>query len=386
MDNLRHTEYALRIFSGTSCLLDLEPELARLGASRAVILTGETLSKSTLLKEVQHHAGTRFAGVSKDVVTHTPYSRVLQIIDSLKRFDADAIIALGGGSAVISARAAAIFLAEGSDLNSLCTVRLEDGGMRSPRLMKPKVPIVAVSSTPNSAHVKAGAGIFDDKILERRAMFDPKTRVQSVFLHPDILASAPQDLVISASLDTLILGIEGTLSGKGNHFSDALIRNALHLLESRLPYIKIRDDIDLRADLAMSGMMIGRGTDHAPAGATTALGHAIGANHGVANGTAKAVLLPHVMRFNGQYCSKGLAKLADFMSFPKESDPLEQAIVRCDRIFSALKLPKSLREIGLSRDSLPFIARRAMSDWFLLENPRPVQQATSLQEILEQAF
>ena len=313
MRSFSHVETPLRVFSGADCLTKLERELSRLGASRAVIVTGGTLSRGPLVAMIRDAMGARCAGVYAGVKAHTPRSGVEEAAAELSRLNADAVVAVGGGSAVVTARAASIYLAEGNDLDALCTRRDDSGRMISPRLGADKIPQVVIPTTPNTAMVKAGSAVFDEAAGARKALFDPKTRAQSIFVHPDLLMSAPQGLVVSAALDSFTLGIEGLLSKSGDAMSDAALMHAIRLLGPALRIMDGADGADLRADLAMAAILCGRGTDHAGAGAGTVLGHAIGANHEVENGIAKAVLMPHVLRFNAGHatpsprCSKRAA-------------------------------------------------------------------------------
>ena len=136
----------------------------------------------------------------------------------------------------------------------------------------------------------------------------------------------------------------------------------------------------------MAGILSGRGTDFAPAGATTALGHAIGANGGFENGLAKAVLLPHVLRFNADFAPEGLRKIAIAMQIPASSDPLGHILARLDALFRRLGLPDRLRQLGIAEGELDAIAGRAMEDWFILGNPRPVAGERNLMPILTDAW
>lgn len=382
MKPFRHIEHPLRIHSGQDCLGALEADLDRKGLSRAVIFTGATLARSPLLDLVRANAGVRCVGVYAGVRTHTPKDAVEDAVVALNTLAADAIIVLGGGSAVVTARAASIFQGEVRDLDEICTRRIDHETLHSPRLLRPKIPLIVAPTTPNTAYVKAGAGVFDPIARERKAIFDPQTRARSIFLHPDLLMSAPRDLVISASLDTLVLALEGLLSNRGDPMSDALQIHAIRLLNEVLPRFVQSDDPDLRLDLTMAGILSGRGTDHAPAGATTALGHAIGANHYVANGIAKAVILASVMRFNAGYARRGNAMLATAMNIAEGPDLTERIIDRLTQLFTALQLPRTLSDLGLAEAALPDIADRAMKDWFILGNVRPIQQSAELQDIL----
>lgn len=382
MKQFHHTEHPLRVYSGDDSLGALEQELARQGIARAMIFTGRTLAGSALLDQVRGSAGSRCTGIYDGVRTHTPRDAVEEASDALRRAGADAILVLGGGSATVSARAAVIFHGEGHDLDAMCTRRRADGTVLSPRLLRPKIPLIVIPTTPNTAYVKAGAGVFDPAAGERKAIFDPQTRARSIFLHPDFLMSAPSDLVVSCCLDTLVLALEGLIGERGDAISDALLMQALRLLWSALPRLRDADDPDLRLDLTLSGILSGRGTDHAPAGATTALGHALGANHDVANGVAKAILLPHVLRFNGDRATAGLTKVAAALGIAAGTDPLERVTAEIGRLFQSLDLPVTLNALGLSVRAHPDIAVRAMKDWFILGNVRPVRSATELEAIL----
>lgn len=386
MKTFRHTEHALRIYSGADCLSQLDPELARQRISRAVIFTSRTFVDSPLLSQVRACAGERCAGVFARVTVHSPQDSIEDAAEELKRLKADAIIVLGGGSATVSARAASIFHAEGYDLDAMCTRHLEGGRMHSPKLVKRKIPLIIAPTTPNSAYVKAGAGVFDPVAGERKAIYDPQTRARSIFLHPDLLMSAPCPLVVSASLDNLLLALEGLLSRSGDDISDALLIHAMRLMCDGLPKLADMDGPDLRASLAMAGILAGRGTDNAPAGATTALGHAIGANHHIDNGVAKAIILPHMMRFNGAYAVTGITKLATALDIADGPEALERVNDRLTSIFSALNLPSRLSDLGIADGNLPAIAERAMKDWFILGNARPIRNASELHGILAVAL
>jgi alcohol dehydrogenase class IV len=382
----QHVETPLRIFAGPDSLLTINRELARLGASRAVILCGASLGRSPLLDLVRAGAGDRLAGVYAAVRTHTPHTGVLDAAEALRRLNADAVIALGGGSAVVTARAASIYLAEGADLDAMATWRDDQGRSHSPRLEAPKIPQLIVPSTPNTAIVKAGSAVFDEAAGRRKALFDHKTRAQAVFLHPDLLMSAPPQLVLSASYDTLALAVEGLLSKSGDALSDASLMHATRLLLDLLPKVATpEDDADLRAELTMAAILAARGTDYTGAGATTVLGHAIGANHDVENGVAKTVVMQHVLRYNAEHAKRGLAKLATALGV-SSADPVEPVIASINALFRTLRTPQTLRDLGIPRDALESIALRGMEDWFLTTNPRPIIDASQLMDILSAAW
>jgi alcohol dehydrogenase class IV len=229
--------------------------------------------------------------------------------------------------------------------------------------------------------------VFDPDQGERLALFDPKTRAHSLFIDPQMLLSAPRELVTSASLNTFATSIEGLMSRSGNPISDALLMHAVRLFAQHLPDVARHDDPGVRGDLVLAAMLCGQGTDHTGTGVTTVLGHAIGARHEMENGIANAIVLPHVLRFNADAAAAGLAKVAAALGLPcnDAESLLPMTVNAIESIFNALDVPKRLRDVGISAEALPAIAEISMGDWFLRGNPRPVRDAAELQDILEQA-
>ena len=102
----------------------------------------------------------------------------------------------------------------------------------------------------------------------------------------------------------------------------------------------------------------------------TVLGHAIGANHDVENGIAKAIILPHVLAFNGDAATAGLTKMGAALGVQGRATA-EAVSNALQKIQQPLGLPTRLRDVGIPQDALGSIAERGMNDWFLRGNPRP---------------
>jgi alcohol dehydrogenase len=378
--DFQHLAPPLRLYSGSDSLERLGRELERLGSERAVIFCGGTIARGQLLELVRAAMGERCAGVFAGVRAHSPRSHVEAAADALRWLEADAVLVVGGGSAVVTARAASIFLAEGYDLEKLST-REEGGRLRSPKLLAPKLPQLVLPTTPTTACVKAGTAVFDPATARRYALFDPKTRVQSLFIHPALIQSAPRTLVLSAGLDTLSLAIEGLTSSSGDPIADALLMHSVRLLSVNLA---ADDTVRARGELVMAAVLCGCGTDYTGAGIATVLGHAIGANHHVENGIAKAIVLPHALRFNEAVAQDGIAKVATALG--GRAAGLVAVNEALARLMASTGSPERLRDVGLRREDLPRIAARGMTDWFLRSNPRPVRQASDLEHVLEEAW
>jgi alcohol dehydrogenase class IV len=390
MRSFQHITPSLRLFHGPDSLESLGRELERVKSRRAVIFCGSTLARAgSPLDLVRSAMGDRCAGVFTGVRAHSPLPSVEAAARELKRLEADAAVAVGGGSAIVTARAASILAAEEGDARALSTSRDESGRLKSPKLLAPKIPQLLVPTTPTTAAVKAGSAVFDPAAGERLALFDPKTRAQSIFIHPALVGSAPGALVVSASLDTFALAIEGLTSRSGDPISDGLLMHALRLLALHLPNQALHQDPLVRGELMLAAVLCGQGTDYTGAGIATVLGHAIGARYKVENGVTKAIVLPSTLRFNADAAKAGLEKVATSLGLAPGSGqepPATRVINAIEAVFRELGIPRRLRDVHVPREALPDIAASAMGDWFLRGNPRTVRDPSEILQVLQEAW
>jgi alcohol dehydrogenase class IV len=375
--SFQHVMSELRLYCGEESLAALSRELKRGGFERAVLVCGRSVSSSYAMELLRGALGTVLAGECRVVRSNSPLPAVEETAHALHELKADAVIAVGGGSAAVTARAAAILFAEKRPAQELCTRRLPNGNFESPRLVAPKLPQFVVATTPSTAFVKAGSAIHDTQTGQRLALFDPKTRAKAIFLHPEFLRSSPSSLVQSATLNTLSTAVEALESPKCDPISEAMLMHSLRLIGQHLDRIS-SDDIMAREMLAIAAMLCGRGTEQVGGGLASALAHAIGHRTSVANGIVNAIVLPHTMRFNASTTLHSAARIATslqeasmagaFVQDPPQTVELLEALLR------KLAIPRRLRDIGLVQSDLDAITDAAMSDWFISRSAQPVSR------------
>jgi alcohol dehydrogenase class IV len=378
-----HYQYVapeLRVFHGDDSLASLKKELDRNKCSRAVVVCGRTVGQSSALGLLRDALGPLLAGVTTTARENSPVSAVNETARFIETHNADAIIAVGGGSAAVTSRAAAIAVAEKKPIAELCTRRTADGKFESPRLNAPKLPQFIVPTTPSTAFVKAGTAVHDDD-GQRLALFDPKTRSKAIFVHPAFIATAPASLAQGSALNALANAVEALESPTCDPFSEALLMQALRLIRASLPALA-SDDPDARERLVVAAMLCGRGTEQGGTGLASVLAHAIGHRSHVANGIVNAIVLPHTMRYNAPATGeRGLAVIEAMGQSPSSQSSANVVEAFLDRIPG----PRRLADIGIGRDDLSEIASAAMSDWFITRNPRAVPNAQALVELLDGA-
>ncbi|CCN04358.1 iron-containing alcohol dehydrogenase family protein [Bordetella bronchiseptica] len=379
----------MRAFEGEGCFEALPAELDRLGCASAVIVCGRSMARDErLLALIRRPLGSRLDGICTDVRPHSPLSAVQAVARYLRSSGTQCVIAVGGGSAIVTARAASILCAEDGDAASLCTQWLADGSMRSPRLVADKMPQIVVPTTPTTAIPKAGSAMLDEASGARMALFDPKTRARSVFLHPAFTASAPLALLHSAAFNSLALAVEGLLSRTAHPLSDAALVHAAGGLYRSLAQGGALASPAERRDLIWYAIQAGQGSDHTGAGMCIPIGHAISSMFHIDNGIANAIVLPHVLRFNAPSARRGIELLASALRVDGGgTDAGVAAVARAlTQLAAATAYPSRLRDAGVARERLPDIAAVAMQDWYLRNNPVRIEHPDQIEAVLRDAW
>jgi alcohol dehydrogenase class IV len=389
--SFRHATPELRVYYGGNCLNQLGGELQRAGCRRPIIFCGQSIARARgCIDLIMAATGDSCAGVFDGVQAHSPLPAVLAGRDALRHTQADAVIAVGGGSTVVSARAASILLGEDKSLHELCS-RFEPGRPPvSPRLLQPKLPQFVIPTTPTTAYAKAGTAVVDPAQRKRLTMFDPQTRPRALFFHPELALSAPSEIARDAALNAFVMAVQGLESNTREPLADALLLHALRLFRDNLPRLETDPgSAEVRGQMMLAALLAGQGTDYTSGGLASVIGHCIGARFHLPNGLTNAILLPHTIRFNGPATTDRLAVAAEILGAaePLSPDATADAASRaCAAFFASLALPSRLRDIGVNTHAFQQLADDAAADWFLYQNPRPVAGAAELIAIMEAAW
>ncbi len=393
----RHVAYPVRVHAGDNTISNLRGEMDRLGAHRPFVVCGQSVARRTnLLERVREALGQEPAGVFDGVQTGSPETAVLEGTRMAREADADLIIAVGGGSAVVTARAIIIMLAEGGVPQDHATRYPPGQPPISPRLMKPKLPNILVLTTPTTAATRAGTAIIDGETGHRLEMFDPKTRPATVIWDTEALLTAPPNLCISAS-GSLFSGVISALQAPMlNTMATADLLAALGLLVENLPAVRKNPaDGNARMNLCAASFVYNRAWDTGAGGSAlgivSALAHSLDTRYPeCSHGAAYSILTAPGMEFNRPYNPAGQARVADALGVREPgADDLEAAEAAANAVsgfFEAVGLPSALRDVGVTRDSIPLLAEDAMTDFGLHRNLRPITAVEELEEVLRAAW
>ncbi len=379
------------IFGPGTATEKVAEEVNRLGARSVLIVTGKTLAhKTDLVHRVKAALGSACTGVFSDAAAHVPSNTVLAGARMAQDLGADALVVVGGSSAVDTAKGIALVVAEGPALDDLRVKFEPPDRWIAPPLLKPKMPIVAIPTTLSGGEYRYRAGITDVSTQVKEPYEDDKLTPRVVILDPQMTVATGQELWAGTCLKTLCDCVEMVCSTRHQPYSDALCTFAVETIFHDLP-LSVSEPLDLaaRGRIQHTPLMAASVVSAVGGGLAAGLRHRLGglltANHGVIS----SIVFPHVLEFNRTYAADRLALIARSAGLDvrgQSPDDAAQAVIAAVRaIIREMGLPTRLRDIGMRQEDLEPVARDAAADRAARTNPRPFDERQVL-ELLVNAY
>jgi alcohol dehydrogenase len=233
--------------------------------------------------------------------------------------------------------------------------------------MLPSIGVPTTAGTGSEA--QSYALISHPETHAKMACGDPKARFREVILDPDLAASAPRPVAATAGIDAVSHAVESFVTTRGNDGSRKLAREAWRLLDGGLE-AALAGDREAVGDTLLGAHLAGAAIEASMLGAAHACANPLTARFGVVHGVAVGLMLPHVVRFNGEELYR---ELRDGLA------------ARLEELRAAAGLPARLRDCGVAAASLPLLSEEAARQWTATFNPRPVT-AADLLALYEEAF
>lgn len=282
----------------------------------------------------------------------------------------DAIISVGGGSSIDTAKAIGVIMTnpEFNDVISL------DGLAET---KNKALPIIALPTTAGTAaEVTINYVITDESRTKKMVCVDVHDIPVIAIIDPDLMQHMPQTLAASTGMDALTHAMEGYITKNSWLMTDMFHINAISLIYKNLVKSVNNKEKEAIEKIAYAQYIAGMGFSNAGLGITHFMAHSLGAYFDTPHGIANAILLPHVMKFNGKVCpglfknmgnAMGLdmSKVTDYEAVDKIVDAIKKLLIE-------LNLPKTLEEVGIPEEMLPTLADQALKDICTPGNPRSV--------------
>lgn len=289
----------------------------------------------------------------------------IAVVDSLS--PVDAILAVGGGSAMDCAKGINFLLTNGGQIEDYW------GFGKANEPMLPSIGVPTTAGTGSEA--QSYALISQAETQTKMACGDRKARFRTVILDPELIGSAPDSVKAAAGYDAIAHAVESHVSTKANPVSRMFSREGFHLLDKSLEAF-VHGHADARPGNVLVGAhFAGTAIETSMLGAAHACANPLTAALGTIHGIAVGLMLPSVVAFNLNE-SKGVYDgLGYHQNLPD----------RLCEIRSSLGLPERLQDIGVQAYDIPDLAEAASKQWTGNFNPRTIDSRVC-KDLYESAY
>jgi alcohol dehydrogenase len=345
------------------------PELlAEHGVTRALVVVDDGLT------ELNPAAGAAIrlveaAGVEVSWYAKPPGEPTVAMIDeataALRGSAAEAVVAIGGGSVIDTAKAARLCAQHG------LTFREFLASERS--YPEPSLPLLAVPTTAGTgSEVSGGAVVSDPQAGTKSGIAHPNLRAQHALIDPVLTYSCPRSTTAFAGVDALAQAIAATVARSRTPVGDAIALEAVRLIRRSL-VTAYRDGTseEARSDMACGSMLAGLAMNISDCTAEHSLGQAIGGLFSAPHGLTVGLVLVETLDRERAFVPEQLERVADAMGAPAGGPPDGTRAVRAVRdLLAELDFPV-LSSLGVTAEHLDELTALALDDYFITESPSP---------------
>ncbi|MDO5526523.1 MAG: lactaldehyde reductase [Prevotella sp.] len=360
-------------YFGAGARKQLPEVIGRMGLKKALVVTDKGLIKvgtAKMVTDVLDEAGFPYE-IYSEVKPNPTVTNVKQGVEAFKTSEADCIIAIGGGSAMDTAKGIGIVTnnPEFSDVVSLEGV--------APTKHK-SVPIVALPTTAGTgAEVTINYVIIDEERQAKMVCVDPNDIPAVAIVDPELMYSLPKSLTAATGMDALTHAIEGYITRGAWVMSDMYELQAIKMIAEHLPTAVEEPTNPVgREGMALAQYIAAQAFSNVGLGLVHGMAHPMGSLFDVPHGVANALLLPTIMEWNMPCCIEKYGVIARTMGVDTAGmTDKEAAQAACDAVKALavrVGIPQHLSELGIKESDIEALAQQAIADVCTPGNPRDV--------------
>jgi len=376
------------------------PALAARHGRRTLVCTDERFAATDAFKAI--HAALAQAGLAVHVHDRTlpdvPRDTVGVCVEDARAFAPDMVIGIGGGSCLDMAKCAALLLSHGGKLQDYY------GEFKIPG---PTLPVIAVPTTAGTGSEATPVAVISDPDRTLKVGISSPHLIAAVAVcDPELTMTCPPALTAIAGADALTHAIEAfTAARRGashelaqkhvfigkSDLTDHFALLAIKLLGRSLEKACMDgSDEDARSDVMMGALAAGCAFGTAGTAAAHAIQYPVGALTHTAHGLGVATMMPYVMHYNRASSTAEMAEIAEALGLdcagldaPAAADA---AIGEIARIFAAIGITPTLKDLGLSADRLDWTSEQALGiERLIKNNPRAIDPV-AMRRLVQAAY
>ncbi len=364
------------IVSGVGVVDQVGPQAARLGASRALIVTDPGIASLGVPDDVARHLDA--AGVSSVTFQDVTPDPTLANVDEGARVHrdegCDAIVAVGGGSSIDCGKGIAVSLTNQGRLTDYAGVdNVPSAG----------APLIAIPTTGGTGSEVTKVTVITDTDANVKVMMSSgHLLAQVALIDPALSMTTPPKLTAAVGVDALTHAIEAYVSRRSNHITDGLALQAIRMISGSLRQAWADgSNLWARTEMMLGASIAGLAFSNSSVALVHGMSRPIGAHFHIHHGLSNSVLLLEAMRFSlpgapGRFADVAVAmgESVDGRSRMGAADACVEAVAR---LLDDVEMPR-LGEIGIDRASFDAVAeqmaRDALASGSPAHNPRPATE------------
>lgn len=360
---------------GRGCRNELPEEIKSRGFKKVFLVTDKGLVDCKLINKVSDL-------LDEEKIDYTLYSEVkpnptiknvLDGYEICKNINADLIVVVGGGSAIDTAKGISILMtnpdrADVKSLNGLSNTKNKG------------LPIIALPTTHGTAaEVTINYVITDEERQIKMVCVDPHDIPILAIVDSELMESLPKMTAAATGLDALTHAVEGYITKAHNTMSDMFHMRAIELIFENLAKAVNEKDPVAVENMAMAQYMAGMGFSNVGLGIVHSMAHQLGAVYDTPHGIANAILLPTVMRFNGEVCADRFREILCHIGRPdakqlNDQDVINTFVWKIQELSKECGVTITVKDTGCREEDLEMLAEKAMEDPCKPGNPREVRK------------
>ena len=362
-------------YFGKGAREELVGEIQKRGFKKVFLVSDKSLVEAGVtskVEEVLNKAGVSYV-LYDEIKPNPTIKNVLDGVDACKASKADLIVAVGGGSSIDTAKGISIVMTnpERSDIKSL------NGASNT---INRGMPLIAMPTTAGTAaEVTINYVITDEDAKIKMVCVDPNDIPILAIVDSDLMATMPKGLAAATGMDALTHAVEGYITKAHNDMSDMFHMKAIQMIFKYLPLaVNDKDPVAIEK-MGMAQYIAGMGFSNVGLGIVHSMAHQLGAVYDTPHGIANAMLLPTVMRFNGedQETAGRFREILMNIGRPDARDLNDQDVINTfvwmiSELSKAVGITTTIKDYGAKEEDFEMLAEKAMNDPCKPGNPREV--------------
>jgi choline dehydrogenase len=354
----------VKIRFGDGCSADLASVLADEGASRPLVVLDAGL------EDLVPGVATALAPVTGAVrFEKSPGEPTVAVVEetaeALSNGGCDSVVAIGGGSAIDTAKGARLVAGQGERY-----LRFARGEVA---YTEPKIPLICIPTTAGTgSEVSGGAVITDEATHTKAGIASPLLRAQHALVDPVLTHGLPSKLTAYTGIDALAQAIAAMVVKVRTPIGDGIALESIRLGGEALPRV-VADgsDSDARSAMACSSLLAGLTMNISDCGAEHSLGQALGGALGLPHGLTIGLVLAETMDRDRAHVPGQFERIADALGEPEDgSGDGSRAVRAIERLLAELEF-ETLASVGVTEDQIDGLVEKALADYFISVAPAP---------------